>query len=86
MCLQLYTKQYYCIYLFIPASLAVAPTVANAEVSVVVSADFRKANATYSPTATYTISGNLTLVFDCDSQPPEWTPAPPQVKRMKCYT
>ena len=69
-------------HLFIPASLAVPPTIANAKVSVVVSADFRNASATYSTGGIYTISENQTIVFDCDSQFPEWTPAPPQANGM----
>ena len=71
-------------YLLFSASLAVAvsPPVENAMMSVVVSADFRTATATYSTGGIYTLSGSGTLVFDCDSQPPEW-PAPPQATSIK---
>ena len=64
-----------------PVSLAVPPTVENAEVSVSVSADPRRAIATYSTGGIYSILGNRTLVFDCDSG---WTPVLPQVTGIKC--
>jgi len=56
------------------ASLAVPPTVENAKVSVVVSADSRRATATYSCTGIYTISGSQTLTFDCNVAPHMWNP------------
>ena len=64
-----------------PVSLAVPPTVENAEVSVSVSADSRRAIAIYSTGGIYSILGNKTLVFGCNSG---WTPALPQVTGMKC--
>ena len=67
--------------LVISVSLAVPPTVENAEVSVAVSADSRRAIATYSTGGIYSILGNSTLVFDCNSG---WTPALPQVTGIKC--
>ena len=67
------------VLLFISVSLAVPPTVENARVSVSVSADSRRAIATYSTGGIYSISGNRTLGFNCDSG---WTPAPPQVTGM----
>ena len=67
--------------LIILVSLAVPPTVENAEVSVAVSADSRRAIATYSTGGIYSILGNSTLVFDCNSG---WTPALPQVTGIKC--
>lgn len=70
-----------CQILIISVSLAVPPTVENAEVSVAVSADSRRAIATYSTGGIYSILGNSTLVFDCDSG---WTPALPQVTGIKC--
>ena len=69
------------VLLFISVSLAVPPTVENARVSVSVSADSRRAIATYSTGGIYSILENRTLVFDCDSG---WTPALPQVTGMKC--
>ena len=67
--------------LIILVSLAVPPTVENAEVSVAVSADSRRAIATYSTGGIYSILENSTLVFDCNSG---WTPALPQVTGIKC--
>ena len=69
------------VILSISVSLAVPPTVENAEVSVSVSADSRRAIATYSTGGIYSILGNRTLVFDCDSG---WTPVLPQVTGIKC--
>ena len=69
------------VLLFISVSLAVPPTVENAEVSVSVSADSRRAIATYSTGGIYSILGNRTLVFDCDSG---WTLALPQATGIKC--
>ena len=57
------------------ATLAVPPVVENAEVSVVVSADSRRATATYSCMGIYIISGSQTLTFDCNVVPHVWTPA-----------
>ena len=68
-------------WLIISVSLAVPPTVENAEVSVAVSAYSRRAIATYSTGGIYSILGNSTLVFDCDSG---WTSALPQVTGIKC--
>ena len=67
--------------LFISVSLAVPPTVKNAEVSVSVSADSRRAIATYRTGGIYSILGNRSLVFDCDSG---WTPVLPRVTGIKC--
>ena len=67
--------------LIISVSLAVPPIVENAEVSVAVSADSKIAIATYSTGGIYSILGNSTLVFDCDSG---WTSALPQVTGIKC--
>lgn len=57
------------------ATLAVPPVVENAEVSVVVSADSRRATATYRCTGIYTISGSQTLTFDCNAVLHVWNPA-----------
>ena len=57
------------------ATLAVPPVVENAEVSVVVSADSRRATATYRCTGIYTISGSQTLTFNCNAVPHVWNPA-----------
>ena len=69
------------VLLSISVSLVVPPTVENAEVSVSVSAGSRRAIATYSTGGIYSILGNRTLVFDCDSG---WTPALPQATGIKC--
>ena len=70
-----------CQILIISVSLAVPLTVENAEVSVAVSADSTRAIATYSTGGIYSILGNSTLVFDCNSG---WNPALPQVTGIKC--
>ena len=70
--------------LFISVSLAVPPTVENAKVTVSVSADSRRALATYSAGGIHSILGNRTLAFDCDSG---WSPVPPTVTgKLICTT